>query len=71
VRTRSCVFGRGEPSAGDDSGALDKSGYGQSCGTDDLDRGIGRETQVGGYHLISVKAKPGIVFLGDEDPNPG
>jgi hypothetical protein len=46
--------------AGDDSGARDKTGYGQSCGTNDLTWGISEKTQGGGYYLISVKAKSGI-----------
>ncbi|MDX3429397.1 hypothetical protein OG893_17235 [Streptomyces sp. NBC_01696] len=38
----------------------DKSGYGQSCGTNDLDFKVTSETQAGGYYLVTAKAKSGI-----------
>ncbi|MEU8708206.1 DUF4232 domain-containing protein [Streptomyces sp. NPDC048565] len=37
-----------------------KSGYGQSCGTNDLDFTVTSETQAGGYYLVTAKAKSGI-----------
>ncbi|MEV7424277.1 MULTISPECIES: hypothetical protein [unclassified Streptomyces] len=37
-----------------------KDGYGQSCGTNDLDFTATSETQAGGYYLITAKAKSGI-----------
>ncbi|MFJ9211103.1 hypothetical protein [Streptomyces sp. NPDC102264] len=43
--------------ASDDGG---KSGYGQSCGTNDLDFTVTWESGVGGYYLVAAKAKPGI-----------
>ncbi|MFJ4842069.1 hypothetical protein [Streptomyces sp. NPDC088746] len=43
-----------------DSGNGDKSGYGQSCGTNDLDFTVTSETQAGGYYLVTAKAKSGI-----------
>ncbi|MEV4971334.1 hypothetical protein [Streptomyces scopuliridis] len=42
------------------SGNGDKSGYGQSCGTNDLDFTVTSETQAGGYYLVTAKAKSGI-----------
>ncbi|MFE4535095.1 hypothetical protein ACFRKB_08425 [Streptomyces scopuliridis] len=42
------------------SGDGDKSGYGQSCGTNDLDFTVTSETQAGGYYLVTAKAKSGI-----------
>ncbi|MFE6036519.1 hypothetical protein [Streptomyces sp. NPDC056452] len=42
------------------SGDGDKSGYGQSCGTNDLDFTLTSETQAGGYYLVTAKAKSGI-----------
>ncbi|MEU2675283.1 DUF4232 domain-containing protein [Streptomyces sp. NPDC007107] len=42
------------------SGDGDKSGYGQSCGTNDLDFKVTSETQAGGYYLVTAKAKSGI-----------
>ncbi|MFJ1912622.1 hypothetical protein ACIOGX_11875 [Streptomyces sp. NPDC088147] len=43
--------------ASDDGG---KSGYGQSCGTNDMDFTVTWESGVGGYYLVAAKAKPGI-----------
>ncbi|WP_416985533.1 DUF4232 domain-containing protein [Streptomyces sp. T028] len=38
----------------------DKTGVGQSCGSNDLNWSYSEETQGGGYYLIKVKAKSGI-----------
>lgn len=38
----------------------DKSGYGQSCGTNDLDFSLTLESQAGGYYQVTAKAKSGI-----------
>ena len=38
----------------------DKSGYGQSCGTNDLSFSVSSESQAGGYYLVTAKAKSGI-----------
>ncbi|MFC8226454.1 hypothetical protein [Streptomyces sp. NPDC057287] len=43
-----------------DSGSGSKSGYGQSCGTNDLDFTVTAESQAGGYYLVTAKAKSGI-----------
>ncbi|MFI6701099.1 hypothetical protein ACIBJC_19375 [Streptomyces sp. NPDC050509] len=54
----------GKESGTDDGG---KSGYGQSCGTNDLNFKVTSETQAGGYYLVTVSAKSGITcYL---DPN--
>ncbi|MFF3303972.1 DUF4232 domain-containing protein [Streptomyces sp. NPDC002908] len=45
------------------SEAGDKTGYGQSCGTNDLDWHGEEKTQAGGYYQISVKAKSGITCV--------
>ncbi|MFE3250494.1 DUF4232 domain-containing protein [Streptomyces sp. NPDC059209] len=37
-----------------------KSGYGQACGTNDLDFTVTSESQAGGYYLVAAKAKSGI-----------
>ncbi|MGW6356248.1 hypothetical protein ACWFR5_13800 [Streptomyces sp. NPDC055092] len=37
-----------------------KSGYGQSCGTNDLDFTLTSQSQAGGYYLVTAKAKSGI-----------
>ncbi|MCX5417317.1 hypothetical protein [Streptomyces sp. NBC_00059] len=42
------------------SGGGDKSGYGQSCGTNDLEFTVTSESQAGGYYLVTAKAKSGI-----------
>jgi hypothetical protein len=61
--------GSGGTGAGDASGtdedtsddtAADEPGYGQGCGTNDLDWSAGAETRAGGYILLSVKARSGI-----------
>lgn len=41
----------------------DKSGYGQSCGTNDISWSVSSETQAGGYYLIKAEAKPGITCV--------
>ncbi|MFI0740176.1 DUF4232 domain-containing protein [Streptomyces sp. NPDC021100] len=41
-------------------GSGDKKGYGQACGTNDLNWAATSKTQAGGYIEISVRAKPGI-----------
>ncbi|MFD0304488.1 hypothetical protein [Streptomyces sp. NPDC127119] len=45
-----------------DSGSGDKSGYGQSCGTNDLDFTVAwkSDPDVDGYYQITAKAKSGI-----------
>ncbi|MEU6550481.1 DUF4232 domain-containing protein [Streptomyces sp. NPDC046915] len=40
-----------------------KSGYGQSCGTNDISWSVSSESQAGGYFLIKAKAKPGITCV--------
>ncbi|MFF2958428.1 hypothetical protein ACFVT1_05785 [Streptomyces sp. NPDC057963] len=52
----------GSSGSGDkaDSGDGKKGGYGQSCGTNDLDFTVTSETQAGGYYLVTAKAKSGI-----------
>ncbi|GHD19403.1 hypothetical protein GCM10010313_50520 [Streptomyces violarus] len=47
---------------GSDS-AGDKSGYGQSCGTNDISWSVSSEDQAGGYFLIKAKAKSGITCV--------
>ncbi|MFF7360041.1 hypothetical protein [Streptomyces sp. NPDC008125] len=42
------------------SGNGDKSGYGQSCGTNDLEFTVTAKSQAGGYYLVTAKAKSGI-----------
>ncbi|MEV7869002.1 hypothetical protein AB0P17_23565 [Streptomyces sp. NPDC088124] len=50
-----------------DSDDSKKDGYGQSCGTNDVNFKVTSETQAGGYYLITVSAKSGITcYL---DPN--
>ncbi|MFD3921707.1 DUF4232 domain-containing protein [Streptomyces sp. NPDC058595] len=46
----------------DKGGSADdgKSGYGQACGTNDLDFTVTSESQAGGYYLVTAKAKSGI-----------
>ncbi|MFC4507849.1 MULTISPECIES: DUF4232 domain-containing protein [Streptomyces] len=51
---------------GADSGtdnSADKSGYGQSCGTNDISWSVSSESQAGGYFLIKAKAKSGITCI--------
>lgn len=43
-----------------DSGSGDKSGYGQSCGTNDLDFTVTWEAQPISHYLVTAKAKSGI-----------
>ncbi|MFI8003594.1 hypothetical protein [Streptomyces sp. NPDC086010] len=45
-----------------DSGNGDKAGYGQSCGTNDLDLTVTwqSEPEIDGYYLVTAKAKAGI-----------
>ncbi|MFJ8751622.1 hypothetical protein ACIREO_20185 [Streptomyces sp. NPDC102441] len=43
-----------------ESGGGEKSGYGQSCGTNDLAFTVTSESQAGGYYLVTAKAKSGI-----------
>ncbi|WP_406413785.1 hypothetical protein OG923_31125 [Streptomyces halstedii] len=51
----------------DDGG---KSGYGQSCGTNDLDFTVTSESQAGGYYLVTAKAKSGITcYLDNNTPS--
>ncbi|MEV0532762.1 hypothetical protein [Kitasatospora sp. NPDC050463] len=50
-------------------GPGDKTGYGQSCGANDLTFSAKLETQAGGYLQITAKAKPGITcVLSGEHP---
>ncbi|MFJ7252815.1 hypothetical protein ACIQWV_09555 [Streptomyces sp. NPDC098085] len=53
----------GSKSGGSKSGGSSdgkKGGYGQSCGTNDLDFTVTSESQAGGYYLVTAKAKSGI-----------
>ncbi|MFC8073942.1 DUF4232 domain-containing protein [Streptomyces sp. NPDC057307] len=43
--------------------AGDKSGYGQTCGTNDLSWSVSSESQAGGYFLIKAEAKTGITCV--------
>ncbi|MEU6628958.1 hypothetical protein ABZ905_11780 [Streptomyces parvus] len=54
--------GEAEAPAGDkgDSASGDKSGYGQSCGTNDLDFTVTWEAQPISHYLVTAKAKSGI-----------
>ncbi|MGW4630882.1 hypothetical protein [Streptomyces rubiginosohelvolus] len=54
--------GETEALAGDkgDSASGDKSGYGQSCGTNDLDFTVTWEAQPISHYLVTAKAKSGI-----------
>lgn len=47
---------------GDDTSG-DKTGYGQSCGTNDISWSVSSESQAGGYYLIKAKANPGITCV--------
>ncbi|MFD3537160.1 hypothetical protein [Streptomyces sp. NPDC058664] len=51
------------PSAAGGSGPADKSGYGRSCGTHDLQWSAKAMTQAGGYYQVGVKARPGITCV--------
>ncbi len=63
--TNSSETGNGGNGDAKHSGAEagDKSGYGQSCGTNDLTWSAKRMTQAGGYYQVSVKAKSGITCV--------
>ncbi|MFH9619072.1 hypothetical protein ACH4MM_35945 [Streptomyces pratensis] len=50
--------GSGDKAAGSSDG--EKSGYGQSCGTNVLEFTVTSESQAGGYYLVTAKAKSGI-----------
>ncbi|QHY97391.1 hypothetical protein SSPS47_19995 [Streptomyces sp. S4.7] len=58
----------GGADSSDSSGSSDKgesaddgkSGYGQSCGANDLDFTVTSESQAGGYYRVTAKAKSGI-----------
>ncbi|MFI5478044.1 hypothetical protein ACIBAB_02885 [Streptomyces rubiginosohelvolus] len=56
--------GKGEAEASSgakgDSASGDKSGYGQSCGTNDLDFTVTWEAQPISHYLVTAKAKSGI-----------
>ncbi|MER5427714.1 DUF4232 domain-containing protein [Streptomyces sp. NPDC002588] len=52
--------GSGSSDSDDSDTGWDKTGVGQSCGSNDLDWSYNLETQGGGYYLIKVKAKSGI-----------
>ncbi|MFD4860979.1 DUF4232 domain-containing protein [Streptomyces atratus] len=53
-----------------DSGGGKKGGYGQSCGTNDLDFTVTSESQAGGYYLVTAKAKSGITcYLESNTPS--
>ncbi|MCX5398523.1 hypothetical protein [Streptomyces sp. NBC_00102] len=54
----SSASGDKSAASGDSDGG--KSGYGQSCGTNDLDFSITAKSQAGGYYLVTAKAKSGI-----------
>ncbi|MEW2567171.1 hypothetical protein ACFU9Y_10145 [Streptomyces sp. NPDC057621] len=57
-----------------DSGSGDKSGYGQSCGTNDLDFTVAwkSDPDVDGYYLVTAKAKSGITcYLDVNTPSVG
>ncbi|MFE6912688.1 hypothetical protein [Streptomyces rubiginosohelvolus] len=62
--TKSSEGGKGEAEAASggkgDSASGDKSGYGQSCGTNDLDFTVTWEAQPISHYLVTAKAKPGI-----------
>ncbi|MEV6425541.1 DUF4232 domain-containing protein [Streptomyces sp. NPDC051662] len=45
---------------GSTADAVQKDGWGQACGTNDLTFKVREETQAGGYYLVTAKAKPGI-----------
>ncbi|MFD4987981.1 hypothetical protein [Streptomyces sp. NPDC058374] len=42
------------------SGEQEKDGYGQSCGTNDLDFTLTPKSQAGGYYQVTAKAKSGV-----------
>ncbi|WP_157902890.1 hypothetical protein [Streptomyces jeddahensis] len=53
----SAASGLASPTAPSGGEGGDKSGYGQSCGTNDISWSVSSESEAGGYYL--VKAKPG------------
>ncbi|MFH9089998.1 DUF4232 domain-containing protein [Streptomyces sp. NPDC017673] len=61
--TRGATGGTGSGRDSGDGGAADKTGYGQSCGSNDLRWSAKSMTQAGGYIQISVSAKPGITCV--------
>ncbi|MEV5387087.1 DUF4232 domain-containing protein [Streptomyces sp. NPDC052721] len=61
--TGSTAGGTGSGRVSKDSGAADKTGYGQGCGSNDLRWSAKSMTQAGGYIQISVSAKPGITCV--------
>ncbi|MFH8492392.1 hypothetical protein [Streptomyces longisporoflavus] len=51
----------GKADSGSDANRGDgKSGYGQSCGTNDVSFTLSSKSQAGGYYLVIAKAKSGI-----------
>ncbi|NEC23837.1 hypothetical protein [Streptomyces parvus] len=62
--TEGAKSGKGETEASSsdkgDSASGDKSGYGQSCGTNDLDFTVTWEAQPISHYLVTAKAKSGI-----------
>ncbi|MEV5583255.1 hypothetical protein AB0L39_32440 [Streptomyces parvus] len=52
--------GKGGGESGTEAPTGDKSGYGQSCGTNDLDFTVTWEAQPISHYLVTAKAKPGI-----------
>jgi hypothetical protein len=60
----------GSSGSGGAANAGDDKGYGQYCGSNDLVMTISKETQAGGFFLITAKAKPGITcYLDDKTPS--
>nr|WSZ96645.1 DUF4232 domain-containing protein [Streptomyces sp. NBC_00857] len=57
--------GSSDTAAGTDD--AEKDGYGQSCGTNDLDFTVTSKSQAGGYYLVTAKAKSGITCYLDEN----
>ncbi|MGX1562574.1 DUF4232 domain-containing protein [Streptomyces sp. NPDC055506] len=55
--------GTGGGDSADSDSAGDKSGYGQSCGTNDISWSVSSESQAGGYFLIKAQAKSGITCV--------
>ncbi|MFF8961691.1 hypothetical protein ACF1BK_02870 [Streptomyces globisporus] len=52
--------GKGSGESGTEAPTGDKSGYGQSCGTNDLDFTVTWEAQPISHYLVTAKAKSGI-----------
>ncbi|MGV9356504.1 DUF4232 domain-containing protein [Streptomyces misionensis] len=61
--TGGAAGGTGSGRDSDGGGAADKTGYGQSCGSNDLRWSAKSMTQAGGYIRIGVSAKPGITCV--------